>query len=387
MHPPILRGTLIRMVQATQHRHRVYRPPATPGLPRCRLGERLPEALVWSFPVEIGGVLAQHAPEAALAEDEQAIRALAPHAAQEAFADGVRPRRPKGRTQDRDPGRRCYPREGGPELPVVVANAVLRALAEGGGLPELLSGPGIGRVARHADVDDPPPGQFDDEEGEQRPEEGVRYRQGVAGQGRARRVAQEGHPGLAPWSGRARCPQVHLDGALGHADTKLAEFAPDPLDTPEGVLRRHLPDQGDGPGGEQQASRPRARLPPPERAEPGAMPAQQRLRLDEEQCLPSDAGPAGEEHQERPIRRCHGRPLDAPTQVDELLAQEGVLDEQRRSPTQQVSPRPHRLGRRRWRPEARGERVAHAGHEPQQSTTALAKLCTFSGAKCPTWEG
>ncbi len=50
---------------------------------------------------------------------------------------------------------RSDPRERRPEFAVVVADQVPRALVERGGLAPLLGDPGVGRVARHADVDDP----------------------------------------------------------------------------------------------------------------------------------------------------------------------------------------------------------------------------------------
>jgi hypothetical protein len=60
------------------------------------------------------------------------------------------------------------------------------------------------------------------------------------------------------------------------------------------------------------------------------VPAQQRLGPDDERGLPPGADPAGEQHQERPVRWRHSRALDAPLQHEQLLAQERVLGEQLR---------------------------------------------------------
>src|SRR6476661_283023 len=102
MHPSALRGALVCVVQATQDRDGAYRPRAARRRSWLRLGQGLAEALVRSCPVEEGDVLAEHPAEMALTEDEQVVQAFAPHAAQEALADGVRPRRAVWRAQDRD---------------------------------------------------------------------------------------------------------------------------------------------------------------------------------------------------------------------------------------------------------------------------------------------
>jgi len=81
------------------------------------------------------------------------------------------------------------------------------------------------------------------------------------------------------------------------------------------------------------------------------VPAQQRLRPNDQQCLPPGADPTSEEHQERAIRRRHGWARDVAAQHDHLLAKEGILGEQLR-PTPQEIRAGHCGMRRRWpRPE------------------------------------
>ena len=58
------------------------------------------------------------------------------------------------------------------------------------------------------------------------------------------------------------------------------------------------------------------------------MPAQQGVRLDEEQRVPRGTQAAGQQHQQRPIRLGATGSLDLPLQDDQLLAQEGVLQQQ-----------------------------------------------------------
>src|SRR3982751_4136917 len=97
MHPWASRGALVGMVEAAQDRHRPDRSRRIRSHPRWRLRERLIEALVRPRPVEVGDVLAEHAAQMALAEDEDMIEALAPHAAEEALAQRIHPRSAIGR--------------------------------------------------------------------------------------------------------------------------------------------------------------------------------------------------------------------------------------------------------------------------------------------------
>src|SRR6476659_6094101 len=85
------------------------------------------KALVRAVPVEVGEVLAQHAGQLPLAQDEDVIEALAAHAPQEALAHRVRARSAEGRAQHHDAAGRGNTREVGPELAVIVADEVLRA--------------------------------------------------------------------------------------------------------------------------------------------------------------------------------------------------------------------------------------------------------------------
>jgi len=55
------------------------------------------------------------------------------------------------------------------------------------------------------------------------------------------------------------------------------------------------------------------------------MPAQQGLRVDDEEGLPPQAHAAGQEHQECPVPRGAAWPLHTPAQNDDLLTQQRIL--------------------------------------------------------------
>jgi len=133
-------------------------------------------------------------------------------------------------------------------------------------------------VARDAHVDHPARPEFDEEEGEARPEPAVDDREEIVGPGLVGVVVQEGGPGLpacwGPLGGAARMCRWTVQ--LAHADAQLAELPVDPLGTPAPVLRRQALDRRDhlrrhvralGRGG----------LGAPDEAEALPMPAQQRL--------------------------------------------------------------------------------------------------------------
>jgi hypothetical protein len=105
--------------------------------------------------VEVRAVLAQGAAQLALVQDQEVIEALASDAPQEALARGVRARCPDGRAQHRDPTARRDAGERGPVLAVVVADEGARGAAEGRRLAQLLRYPGVRRVPRDANMDDP----------------------------------------------------------------------------------------------------------------------------------------------------------------------------------------------------------------------------------------
>ncbi|HSH79826.1 MAG TPA: hypothetical protein VLA19_14975, partial [Herpetosiphonaceae bacterium] len=66
------------------------------------------------------------------------------------------------------------------------------------------------------------------------------------------------------------------------------------------------------------------------------MPAQERLRLDDEERLPPRSDAARQEHQERPVGGSAVGALDAAPQDEELLSQQGVLGEQLRLAAWQI---------------------------------------------------
>ncbi len=61
-------------------------------------------------------------------------------------------------------------------------------------------------------------------------------------------IVQKRRPVLSPWSWCADGSHVLLNGSLADVYAEFQEFPTDTFSSPESILRRHFPDQGDGFG-------------------------------------------------------------------------------------------------------------------------------------------
>ena len=94
-------------------------------------GGLLRKALVRTVAVDVLHVFAEDVSQVPLAEDEDVIEAIPPHAPEEPLAGGVLPGRAVGRAQLRAPARRLHPGKHRVVLAIVVADQVAGLLPEG----------------------------------------------------------------------------------------------------------------------------------------------------------------------------------------------------------------------------------------------------------------
>ena len=169
------RGTTIVVVKTAQDWEGDNTPRARmfPIHRRRSRRDRLADPLVWPGVVEVPDIRAEDAPQVRLAQDEDMVQALAPHAAEEALAGRVLPGRAIGRAHLRDARCRGHKREGRPVLAVAIADEVARPLAERRGLAQLLGDSGVRRVTRGTDMHHATGPGRDHDEGVQGPEEQV----------------------------------------------------------------------------------------------------------------------------------------------------------------------------------------------------------------------
>jgi hypothetical protein len=133
-----------------------------------RLWNLLPDALMRPGSVEVEHIRVKHTMELLLMQDKQMIEALAPDTAQKPFTHAIRSRSVIWYCENLDVTCLREPCVAYPELAIMITDEVLRSLAIGGSLSQLLCGPGVGRTSCDADMDHFARVQFDDEERKQK---------------------------------------------------------------------------------------------------------------------------------------------------------------------------------------------------------------------------
>ncbi len=105
-------------------------------------------------------------------------------------------------------------------------------------------------------------------------------------------IAQKGRPLLSSGLQGVNVPHIFLNGPLAHVNVQFQEFATNPFSTPESILRRHIPDQGNGFRGYLRLMRSGLRFTLPNQAKKLTMPTQQCVWLnDKESLLPGSNKP------------------------------------------------------------------------------------------------
>ena len=171
--------------------------------------------------VEVEHIHVKHTMELLLLQDEQMIEALAPYTAQKPFTHGIHSRSVTRYCENLDVTCLRNPCEDHPELAIMITDEVLRPHTIGGGLPQLLCGPRVGRTSCDADMHHFARVQFDDEERKKRTEEQISDWQEITGPDLLSMGVEEGFPVLSSWPGSARLSHVFLDRACADAQTQL----------------------------------------------------------------------------------------------------------------------------------------------------------------------
>ncbi len=125
--------------------------------------------------VEVGHIGIEHALELLLLQDQQVVQALLSYTPQETLTDGIGSGSVNWRFEKLDATGLRHSAETGSKLAVVITDQILGCLPIGGGFPEMLRPPGIGRRSSDAHMDHLARLQFDEEEGKERSKEQIAH--------------------------------------------------------------------------------------------------------------------------------------------------------------------------------------------------------------------
>jgi len=129
-------------------------------------------------------------------EDQHVIQALSSDTPQKAFTDRIGSGRVIRCFEYLDATCCCHASEPGSKLAIMIAHEIPGGLSIGSRLPQLLRGPSVGRRSRHADMDDFPRFELDDEERKERTEKEISDLEEITGPDFSGMIAQERRPVL-----------------------------------------------------------------------------------------------------------------------------------------------------------------------------------------------
>jgi hypothetical protein len=175
------------------------------------------------------------------AQDEDVVQTLPADRADEPLGEGILPRAVRGGEELIDPHALNTLPKRRPVDAVAIAEEIGRCAVIGESVHDLLGGPVGGRVLGHVEVDDASAMVNQHDENEEDAQARSGDREEIEGDQIPDMVDEECPPGLR----RPRTPLRHepRDGALGHVDAELQEFAMDSWGAPQGVRGGHTEDQ------------------------------------------------------------------------------------------------------------------------------------------------
>ncbi len=149
------------------------------------------------------------------------IQTLSSDTPQKAFTDRIGSRRVIRCFENLDAACCCDTSETGSKLAIIITNEIRGSLSIWSRLSQLLCRPRVGRRPRHADMDDLPRIQFNDEEGKERTEQEISDVQEIAGPDLSPMIVQKRPPALPHWARRTPTPRVLLDRSFTDTDIEF----------------------------------------------------------------------------------------------------------------------------------------------------------------------
>ena len=265
-------------------------PPGHELLRTCKFVRRIrysrAQGAMRAAPIVMSNPLLQDQPKVPLRYRNYPVKAFAPNCPDHSFADRVCPRRTRWGFQHRQaqcPDRIIHrPREDA----VPVVNQVTVRVVEPYHFAQLDQGPLRTRVRCDGDTREPAAAVLNSHENIEQSESRCDRHEEIARHYGFSVSLQKRCPSLVASRLAIRALRhVLADRPRRHSDAQFhQQFAGDSLLTPERIVARHDADQPPKLDGNSRA--PGSTLPSPEQAPPGALPANQCLRLDYKQCIP-----------------------------------------------------------------------------------------------------
>jgi hypothetical protein len=310
------------MVQPTQPRERN----------QARVGSRLwlhwpairrvlVQGIVDPVLMVVADVITDQAAKVLLIQRDDMIEDLAAATSDPSFRGSVLPRRLAARPFRRQSGDLQEGDYVGVEDRIAVQDGIPIGSRFRKGLSQLLHHPVGRRVSRDVEVQDPAASVLDYEEAVQDAAGRRRHREEVQGDDSLAVVAKKCKPAFARIAPPARnTPQISGDGSFGDREAELLEFAVDLRRTPVRILLCQAPDQCADFLGD---PRPAAAQPgshTPIEAKTGAMPANDGVRVHNDERFRPSGPELSQQYPEQPIWRTQPRSGPFPFEHRNLLA-------------------------------------------------------------------
>ena len=260
------------------------------------------QGVVNAIVVMVVHVIADHSAEMVFVQRDDMVQDLAPNTPDPSFRDPVLPGRLDARPywfETRGLQKRDH---ASIEFRIVVEDRVSIWGSFGKRFAQLLDDPVCSRVAGDVEMQDLSPPLFDDEKAVQQLERDRGHGEEVESHDHVAVVSEEGQPPLARVATAIDPPKISGDGPFGDDEAELLKFSVDLRGSPVRVLFGQTSDQRPDLFGGLRPAAPRPGTPAPKEPKTRAMPADDRLGLDDDEDVGPTVPEAAEGGPEEPVQ-------------------------------------------------------------------------------------
>ncbi|MBN1437852.1 MAG: hypothetical protein JW929_00450 [Anaerolineales bacterium] len=181
-------------------------------------------------------------------------------------------------------------------LAVTIAKKIFRLFSPGSGLPQLLRCPFVDGGIDDGDMDNSAPYKFHNDKDVEGPKQPVVYGREIARPNITGMIPDESAPIVVRIWDLPHSMDVFLNGSFTQCDAQFEEPTPDPLGAPKTIFPNHLSKNADGFWRYSRFLPPIPGYMPPEKTKEIAMPAEERIRLNNVKSLVPGLGAASQKN-------------------------------------------------------------------------------------------